>query len=230
MSKKRNRTGAGRTTADGRVRIPRPPAQRISKGRVQLIKTVAVIAAVALTAYDAFVSYQGFGALALPKHAPLVLALLILVVQLASGAIQQLGMNPFRGVGGSGFMDFIWTWVLASVYVIDVGSNAIAFGLGQYLSFWAVIRNPDNLGMAGVILMLSALLTFGDEILLRLVDRLTVGARANDASADKSNIDTRAYHRYLKGYEQRASSQADRAGQSATVDFDWLQQGGIDDV
>ena len=228
MSKKRNRTGAGRTTADGRVRIPQPPAQRISKGRVQLIKTVAVIAAVALTIFDAFVSYLGFKSLDLPNHAPLVLALLILVIQLASGAIQQLGMNPFRGVGGSGFMDFMWTWVLASVYVIDVGSNAIAFGIGQYLSFWTVIRNPDNLAMGGLLLMLAAMLTFGDEVLLRLVDRLDIGSRANDASAQKASIDTRAYHRYLKGYEQRAIAQADRAGQSATVDFDWLQQGGTD--
>jgi hypothetical protein len=125
-------------------------------------------------------------------------------------------------------MDFMWIWVLASVYVIDVGSNAIAFGAGQYLSFWGIIRNPDNLGMAGVILMLACLLTFGDEILLRLVDRLVVGSRANDASAQKAGIDTKAYNRYLKGYEQRAIANADRAGQSASVDFDWLQQGGAD--
>jgi hypothetical protein len=197
---------------------------------VQLIKTGAIVAAICLTAYDAFVSYQGFKALSLPNHAPIVLALLILVVQLASGAIQQLGMNPFRGVGGSGLMDFMWIWVLASVYVIDVGSNAIAFGAGQYFSFWGVIRNPDNLAMGGVILMLACLLTFGDEILLRLVDRLVVGARANDAAAQKAGIDTAAYTRYLKGYRQRAMAQADRAGQSASVDFDWLQQSGGPDA
>jgi hypothetical protein len=215
-------------TDDGRLKVPKPPIQRASQKRVELIKTTAIAAAIALTVYDAYVSYQGFRQLQLPNQAPLVLALLILVVQLASGAIQQLGMNPFRGVGGSGFMDFMWIWVLASVYVIDVGSNAIAFGAGQYLSFWGIIRNPDNLGMAGVILMLACLLTFGDEILLRLVDRLVVGSRANDASAQKAGIDTRAYHRYLKGYEARAMQNADRAGQSATVDFEWLQQGGTD--
>jgi hypothetical protein len=214
---------------DGRVKIPKPPQQRISKSRVQMIKSVALIAAVCLTCYDAYVSYQGFKMMSLPDHAPLVLALLILVVQLASGAIQQLGMNPFKGVGGSSFMDFIWIWVLASVYVIDVGSNAIAFGAGQYFSFWALTSNTVNsLTMGMVILMLSALLTFGDEILLRLVDRLMVGARANQASSEKATIDTRAYQRYLKQYEERAIAQADRAGQSATVDFDWLQQGGTD--
>lgn len=219
----------GSHSEDGRVRIPKPPAQRISKSRVKLIKTGAIVAAVALTIYDAYVSYQGFRKLGLPNQAPIVIALLILVVQLASGAIQQLGMNPFKGVGGSGFMDFMWTWVLASVYVIDVGSNAIAFGAGEYFSVWRLIRlDFDGISMGFILLMLACLLTFGDEILLRLVDRLVVGARANDASAQKADIDTKAYNRYLKGYEQRAISNADRAGQSASVDFDWLQQGGID--
>jgi hypothetical protein len=216
-------------TEDGRIRIPKPPQQRISKKRVELIKTGAIVAAVALTGYDAFVSWQGFRMLGLPNHAPLVLALLILIVQLASGAIQQLGMNPFKGVGGSGLMDFFWKWVLASVYVIDIGSNAIAFGAGQYFSFWRLIRlDLDGLAMGGILVMLSCLLTFGDEILLRLVDRLIVGARANDASARKADVDTKAYNRYLRGYEQRALTNADRAGQSASVDFDWLQQGGTD--
>jgi len=212
-------------TQDDQLRIPKPPTQRVSKSRVKLIKTVAVVAAVALTIYDAYVSYQGFRRLGLPNQAPIVLALLILVVQLASGAIQQLGMNPFKGVGGSGPMDFIWTWVLASVYVIDVGSNAIAFGAGQYFSMWRFIRlDFDGIAMGFVLLALASLLTFGDEILLRLVDRIVVGSRANDASAQKADIDTKAYNRYLKGYEQRAIANADRAGQSATVDFDWLQQ------
>jgi len=212
-------------TQDDRLRIPKPPTQRVSKSRVKLIKTVAVVAAIALTIYDAYVSYQGFRRLGLPNQAPIVLALLILVVQLASGAIQQLGMNPFKGVGGSGPMDFVWTWVLASVYVIDVGSNAISFGAGQYFSMWRFIRlDFDGIAMGFVLLVLASLLTFGDEILLRLVDRIVVGSRANDASAQKANIDTKAYNRYLKGYEQRAIANADRAGQSATVDFDWLQQ------
>jgi len=218
-------TQARYRTQDDRLRIPKPPTQRVSKSRVKLIKTVAVVAAIALTIYDAYVSHQGFRRLGLPNQAPIVLALLILVVQLASGAIQQLGMNPFKGVGGSGPMDFVWTWVLASVYVIDVGSNAIAFGAGQYFSMWRFIRlDFDGIAMGFVLLVLASLLTFGDEILLRLVDRIVVGSRANDASAQKADIDTKAYNRYLKGYEQRAIANADRAGQSATVDFDWLQQ------
>lgn len=214
---------------DDRIRIPKPPAQRISKQRVALIKAGALIAAAALTLYDAYVSYQGFQALALPNHAPVVLALLILSIQLASGAIQQLGMNPFRGVGGSDLMDFLWRWVLASVYVIDVGSNAIAFGVGSHTNTEAITERPiDALASILILLMLSALLTFGDEILLRLVDRLVVGSRANDASAAKAGIDIRAYRRYLAGYENRALDHADKAGQAATVDFEWLKQGGSD--
>jgi hypothetical protein len=134
-------------------------------------------------------------------------------------------MNPFRGVGGSGVMDFMWTWVLISVYVIDVGSNAIAFGAGQYLG-WTNIQNPDNLAMGGIIIMLSLLLTFGDEILLRLVDRILVGSRANAAASQKWAVDSTAYEKYLKGYKTRAISQAERAGENASISFDWLEQGG----
>lgn len=212
---------------EDRIRWKNPPTQRISTARVNLIKAIALVAAVALTVYDAYVSYQGFKILELPNHAPLVLALLILIVQLASGAIQQLGMNPFRGVGGSGFMDFLWIWVLASVYVIDVASNAIAFGVGRYTTWEALSNYPIGaLVMIVSVLMLSCLLTFGDEILLRLVDRLLVGSRANQASVEKSEVDLKAYRRYLKGYEQRALNQAQKAGESASIDFSWLEQGG----
>lgn len=231
MHSRRSRYASSRSslTDDGRLRVPQPPVQRVSQKRVELIKTGAIVAAVALTFYDAYVSWQGFRTLGLPNQAPIVLALLILVVQLCSGAVQQLGMNPFRGVGGSGFMDFMWTWVLASVYVIDIGSNAIAFGAGQYFSFARFTSlDLDGLAMGGILVMLACLLTFGDEILLRLVDRLVVGARANDASAQKAGIDSRAYRRYLQGYERRAYANADRAGAAATVDFEWLQQGGTD--
>lgn len=216
-------------TENGRLRVPAPPQQRISKSRVATIKAAALVAAIALNLYDAWVSWQGLKMLSLPDFAPLVLALLILIVQLASGAIQQLGMNPFRGVGGNKLMDFLWVWGLVSVYVVDVGSNALAFGISQYLSLAAILAAPINtLGMGAIVLMLAVLLCFGDEILLRLVDRLAIGARANDAAARKAAIDALAYQRYLTGYKQRALANADRAGQSATVDFAWLQQGGID--
>ena len=216
---------------DDRIRWQRPPEQRISKSRVKLIRSGAIAAAVALTAYDAYVSYQGFKLLALPNHAPLVLALLILVIQLASGSIQQLGMNPFRGVGGSKAMDFCWKWVLGSVYVIDVGSNAIAFGVPAHLNMPALQQRPlDAVAMALILLALSALLTFGDEILLRLVDRLVVGGRANDAAAELASANMKAYNRYLKEYEAKAIASAERAGKSAAVDFDWLQQGGTENA
>jgi hypothetical protein len=164
--------------------------------------------------------------MALPQYVPLVLALLILSIQLASGSVQQLGMNPFQGVGGSVAMDFIWRWVLIGVYVIDIGSNAIAFGMGQHLNLANIQSDPiAAFTMPLVLLLLSCLLTFGDEILLRLVDRLDVGARANRMAALKGSIDQKAYAEYLKGYHQRAMQTADRAGSRATVDFDWLNGG-----
>lgn len=214
---------------DEQGRVPRPPAQRISSKRVSLIKTLAGVGAIALTFFDAKVSYDGFRLLALPQYVPLVLALLILSIQLASGAVQQLGMNPFHGVGGNAAMDFLWRWMLVSVYVIDVGSNAIAFGVDRELSLYGILRNPVGaLTMPIVLLMLSCLLTFGDEILLRLVDRLDIGSKANEMSAIKLDIDRKAYRRYLKGYEQRAYGVADTAASRSAVDFDWLKQPGGD--
>ncbi|HSP31469.1 MAG TPA: hypothetical protein VLO13_05590 [Halomonas sp.] len=207
------------------VRIPRPPQQRVGNGRITLIKFVAVVGAVAMTVFDSKVSWDGFRMMTLPEFVPLVLALLIFVVQLASGAVQQLGMNPFYGVGGSPLMDFLWRWVLIGVYVIDIGSNAIAFGVATYLTPIRVLRSPvDSLTMALVLLLLSALLTFGDEILLRLVDRLDLGSKANAAAARKMTIDQDAYNRYLKGYKARALAQADVAGEHAAIDFDWLKE------
>jgi Na+-transporting methylmalonyl-CoA/oxaloacetate decarboxylase gamma subunit len=205
--------------------IPKPPQQRAGHGRITLIKFVAIVAAVALTVFDAKVSWDGFKLMSLPEFVPLVLALLIFVVQLCSGAVQQLGMNPFYGVGGSPLMDFIWRWVLVGVYAIDVGSNAIAFGVPTYLTPLRAMRSPvDSLTMAVVLLLLSALLTFGDEILLRLVDRLDLGSKANAAAARKVAIDQDAYNRYLKGYKASALAQADAAGEQAAIDFDWMKE------
>lgn len=206
------------------ARFPRPPSQRIGNGRVTLIKFAAIVAAVALTIFDAKVSYDGFRMMSLPQYVPLVLALLIFVVQLCTGAVQQLGMNPFYGVGGSPLMDFIWRWVLIGVYVIDVGSNAIAFGVQRYLTPMALIAAPvDSATMALVLLLLAALLTFGDEVLLRLADRLELGGKANVAAAHKLAIETAAYDRYLKTYKTRALTQAEAMGERSPVEFDWMR-------
>jgi hypothetical protein len=204
------------------LKIPRPGAQRISQSRVQLILTLAQVGALALVVFDAYISYRGFTMMALPSHVPYALAGLILVTQLGTGAIQQLGMNPFAGVGGSVALDFVWRWVLISVYALDVGSNAIAFGAAGYLNPWAVMAAPaGNLTMGLVVLLLALLLTFGDEILLRLADRLAVGARANAAAAKIAGIQQKAYDRHLRRYEQQALADADSA--QPAIEYDWLQ-------
>lgn len=209
-----------------RIAIPKPPGQRASAKRIKMIKSLAQVGAIALVAIDAKVSFDGFTQLQLPQFIPLVLALLILAIQLCSGAVQQLGMNPFRGVGGSEAMDFLWRWVLVSVYVIDIGSNAIAFGIAPYLSLGAIVAAPmEALTMPVVLGLLACLLTFGDEILLRLIDRLDVGSKANEMAARKMAIDSKAYARYLQQYEQRAINYANSAGSRSQVDFDWIQHG-----
>ena len=78
-------------------------------------------------------------------------------------------------------------------------------------------------GQGLLLLGLAALLTFGDEILLRLVDRLSIGGRANEASGSKADIDLAAYQKYLTVYRKRALAQAEEAGERSKVDFDWLE-------
>lgn len=204
--------------------FPRPPQQRVSKGRITIIKFIAIVGAVALTVFDAKVSFDGFRMLTLPQYVPLVLALLIFIVQLCSGAVQQLGMNPFYGVGGSTLMDFVWRWVLFGVYAIDIGSNAIAFRVQAWLSPAQLMMAPvESITMALVLLLLAALLTFGDEVLLRLVDRLELGSKSNAAAAHKLAIETAAYDRYLQTYKTRALTQAEALGEGAAVEFDWMK-------
>jgi hypothetical protein len=205
-------------------RIPKPASQRISQQRVQLILLLASVGAISLVAFDAFISYQGFRLMALPSHVPLALAGLILLTQLGTGALQQLGMNPFSGVGGSVALDFVWRWVLISIYALDVGSNAIAFGAAGYLNPRALLSSPAaSLTMGLVVLLLSLLLTFGDEILLRLADRLAVGARANAAASRIASIQQRAYNEHLRQYEQTAL--ADAKGSAPQIDYEWLEGG-----
>lgn len=205
-------------------RIPRPAAQRISPQRVQLILGLALAGSVALVAFDAWISLQGFRMMTLPQYVPMALAGLILITQLATGALQQIGMNPFGGVGGSTGLDFVWRWVLIGVYALDIGSNAIAFGAANYLSLRALRSAPmGSITMALVLLLLALLLTFGDEILLRLADRLVVGARANAAAAKIAAIQQRAYQEHLKQYEAWAMTDAQQ--QRPHVDYSWLKGG-----
>ena len=63
----RVRTPSDDRTTQDRIRWQNPPVQRISSKRVKMIRSAAITAAVALTGYDAYVSYQGFTKLQLPN-------------------------------------------------------------------------------------------------------------------------------------------------------------------
>lgn len=207
------------------AKFPQPLKPRASKTRITLIIFLTVIVAVLLTIYDAKTSYDGFSMMPLPKYTPIVLAILIFVVQLNVGALQTLGMNPFHGVGGSPFLDFLYIWIISAVYIIDVGSNAIAFNIQQFLTWQALRTDPiGSITMAIVMFVLALLLTFGDEILLRKVERLEQGSKSNAASLKKFKIDQKSYNRYLKQYEVKALEQADTAGENAVVEHKWLKE------
>lgn len=206
------------------AKFPQPLRPRASRTRISLIIFLAVVAAVCLTIFDAQASLMGFRMMPLPQYTPLVLASMIFIVQLCVGALQSLGLNPFHGIGGSPFLDFVYKWIVASIYIIDVGSNAIAFKIQQFLTWGALRSDPiGNITMAIIMFVLALLLTFGDELLLRKAERLDQASKANAAAARKLKIDQTAYSRYLKGYETKAIEQADAAGENAVVDHKWLK-------
>lgn len=204
---------------------PQPLRPRASKTRITLIVFLTVVVAIVMTIYDAKTSYDGFAKMPLPQYTPLVLATLIFVVQLNVGALQTLGMNPFHGIGGSPMLDFFYIWLVSGVYIIDVGSNCIAFNIQQYLT-WAALRSDPvgSITMAIVMFVLALLLTFGDELLLRKVERLSQGAAPNSAAVRMHSINQRAYNRYLSKYETKAIEQADNAGDNAIVEHKWLKE------
>lgn len=211
--------------SNANAKFPHPVKPRASNTRITAIIFLTVVVALLMTCVDAWTSYDGFKALPLPKYIPLILATLIFVVQLNVGALQTLGLNPFHGIGGNPTLDFFYIWLVSAIYIIDVGSNAIAFNIQTYLTWGALRTDPvGNITMAIVMFVCALLLTFGDELLLRKVERLDFGSKANAAAIRKYKIEQRAYGRFLNGYESTAIAQAETAGESAVVQHKWLKE------
>jgi hypothetical protein len=204
----------------GRLVLPKTPSQRVSSGRVAAIQYATLGSAFGLTVLDAYISYDGFTKLSLPEFVPLALATLIFVSQLATGCLQQLGMDPFKGVGGSEALDTVWKGTLIGIYAIDIGSNAISFGAHNYLSWPSLSTAPfDSLAMAMLMIGCAVLLTFGDEILLRLYDRISIGSKKNAIAAKATAIEYKGLKTFLNAQETSVISRAEVAGSNSNMDL-----------
>lgn len=158
-------------------------------------------------------SYLGFQKLGLEEHAPLIFASLVLITQLGVGLLHALGEDfvDLKGRNSQGFINGIWGWTLIAIYGFDIGSNALEFGVVE--KFSSVIISPvEALGGSALIVAMSVMLAFGDEILMRLYDKISVSAKRNRAFAKHHQVAVRANDKYLQANEDRQLQSAEIQG------------------
>lgn len=186
---------------------------RVTQWRLDSTLFGVVAVAIALVIYDAYVSFLGFQGLGLEGHGPFIFAGLIFITQMGVGVLHAVG-EDFRDVkAGSDteFLNNIWSWILFIIYGTDIASNAFEFGLVEYLSR-AMSAPVEGLGGGALVLALATMLCFGDEILLRVFDKLNLARAKNRASAKRHNAAIAASNTYVQYYQERAVQDAESEG------------------
>ncbi|HEY9881665.1 MAG TPA: hypothetical protein V6D29_24655 [Leptolyngbyaceae cyanobacterium] len=208
--------------------VPTTPP-RVSPGRVQGAISLLTVGAFILIAADCWMSWEGFSQLPVDWWIAASLTGLIAITQIGAGVIQSIGGDPFKGIGGSAQGDGGWGIILRGLYLIDIFSNFAGFGGVQYLSLDGLMADP--LGAIGLILwngVLAILLAFGDEILFRIRDRITIGAAVNGQLAKLRAIQIETHNLVLQAYREKAVAYARSLGERMPISFDWLE--GKEDV
>ena len=184
----------------------------VTQWRLDGSAAIVLGTATALVVYDAWVSYQGFQQLGLGDHAPAVFAGLIFTTQMGVGLLHAVG-EDFRSIkahSDTQIIDSAWSWVLVIIYGVDIASNAVEFG---FISKLASIRQTpvESLGSAALVLGMSVMLCFGDEILLRIYDKLSLAAKKNRLFSRRHGINVRAHQQHLYVLEDQAVQAASAA-------------------
>ena len=168
---------------------------------------------IALVLYDSYVSYLGFVKLGLDGHGPFIFAGLIFVTQMGVGLLHALG-EDFRDMKADSDTEFLnnaWSWVLMIIYGTDIASNAFEFGLFDYLA--QTLPAPvEGIGGALLVLGLATLLCFGDEILLRIYDKINVARAKNVAYAKRHGVAIQVNRKYLSAMKERQMQEAETLG------------------
>jgi hypothetical protein len=188
--------------------------------RADFVQMAVLGTALALIVYDAWVSYQGFLKLGLGNHAPLAFAAVIFVTQLGVGLLHALG-EPYTDITANSdtkFLNDIWLWVLVIIYGTDIASNAIEFGALGKLSAWQAAP-VEAIGGGLMILAMSILLTFADEVLLRIHDRIAAATSKNRQYSRRHGVEVRAHQAYLQALQERELEIAHIKGRTEGAEF-----------
>ena len=186
----------------------------VAQWRLELIRLVVLLTAFVLIVYDAYVSYLGFLKLDIGDHAPIIFCVLIFVVQLGVGILHASGedFSDVKGDSGTDWLNGAWVSVLWILYGVDIVSNAIEFGF--FSRFSTPLLDPwEQVGGALLIVGMAVGLTFADETLMRLYDRVNVAAKRNHVLSRRYRINIQAHHRYLATAQAGAINRAEGQGQ-----------------
>lgn len=201
----------------GRVQKPKysklhKPA--VSQWRVSTVSRLVLCAAFGLIAYDAYVSYQGFQKLQDNDHMSLIFAGFVFVTQLAIGVLHALGnsVSNMKSASTDDFLDDAWVSILRLIYGIDIMSNAVEFGI---LEGWMTVsyRPVEQVGASILVVSMALMLTFADEILLRLYDQIALASDKNRVFAQKHRTSVKVHDKFLKKVEELAGDRAEQKAQ-----------------
>lgn len=220
MSKKKRRGNRNSSTRSNR-RITSPAAPRASQFRVNAATFICLAAAVALLVVDAHSSYEGLKSMErYTMFWCLVFTAMIVTVQFSVGTLQCLGIDVFGGVsGGNDLWENFFRLTIGGMYLFDIYTNAWNFG-----AFDAVGWMPWTWPSMIFPVFTALIVTFADEMFLRITERLRQGSRANAISSRYSNTEFKAYSEYLDSMEKNAVKDAKEKGEKATVDYDWMDK------
>lgn len=210
-----------RTTQNRNTTQAVPSMQRASQFRVNTATIVCLVAAVGLLIVDAWSSYNGLVEMEqFTQFWCVAFTVMIVVIQFSVGTLQSLGIDIFGGVsGGNDIWENLFRLSVGGMYLFDVYTNAWNFRAFDSVS-WMPWTWPSMIFP----IFLAVIVTFGDEMFLRLTERLRLGSRSNAIAARHNKNEYKAYTTYLEEMEKNLVNDAKVRGQRARLNWDWMDR------
>ena len=211
-------TRTSRTSRTSRIRKAKGNYKPgVGQWRIDLVKNLIFVAAITLVVSDGVISWMGLTKVAMGDMVAIVLTTLIFVTQLGVGILHALGVN-FRDLmvdSGDDWGNTFWVYVLLGIYFLDIASNMIAMQLIE-----SVVLIADDVigGIGGVFLAVAGgtLLTFADEMLFRLHDKIAIESKSNKVLSERMKIEQQLHNVYLKEVKslgrEKAKAEAQNEG------------------
>lgn len=189
-----------------RVVMPAPSA---SPWRVDAVKFIILALAGLSIVWDAKISYSGNLQFGFTPDSAIFLMAIIFVSQLGFGVCHALNIDILH-LGGegenSGFINRIWIGVVLALYLLDIGSNCLYYGLAERFQGHS-LGSLELWGGVAFIVGAACLTTFADEVLMRLYDAIEIGSRRNAVHARAQVVNYRAHQHYFS-QKERLTTQA----------------------